>query len=287
MKKTFTLLGIGIIFATSCEKIPLGERVKDTGTSCGNCVVETDDVFVTTKNVLMEEFTAMKCTYCPDGTRIAKTIEDKHGENFILVSLHTGALAAPDDDFPNDFTTEEGQELYKLAGNASQPAALIDRLDFDTPQFVKYRQGDMWADEVDRILAQQTTADIGILSEVVYDEASHEACLTVKFKAVSDLSGQDLYWSAYLLESEIISPQKDGSNTIEDYEHNHMFRTSFNGTYGVPLPETFSGAVDSVTCDSRQLTLEDEWVPENCSVVVFVYNNTTFEVLQAVEGHLK
>lgn len=286
-KKTLAILSLGIIIATSCEKIPMNERVKDTGTSCGDCVVEADDVFVTSKNVLMEEFTAMKCTYCPDGTRIAKTIEDKHGENFILVSLHTGTLAAPDTDFPNDFTTEEGKELYKVAGNPSQPAALIDRLDYNTPQFVKYRQGDMWVNEVDRILAQQATADIGILSEVVYDEASREICLTTKFKAVKDLSGQDLYWTAYLLESGIISPQKDGSNTIEAYEHNHMFRTSFSGTYGVPLPETFSGAVDSVACDSRQLTLNDEWVPENCSVVVFVYDNASFEVLQAVEGHVK
>lgn len=286
MKKIFALIALGAVLISSCDKIPKGERVKDTGKSCGDCTADPSEAFVTTKQVLMEEFTAMKCTYCPDGTRIANDIKSQYGDQFIIVALHTGALAAPEADFPNDFTTEEGKELYKLAGNASQPASLIDRLDYGTNEFVKFRQGGMWANEVDEILTQQPIADIGILAEVSFDGATREVCLTTKFKAVKDLSNRDLYWTGYLLESGIIAPQKDGQNTIDDYEHNHMFRTSFNGTYGVPLPETFSGAVDSVACDSRQLTLKDEYVPENCSVVVFVYDNATFEVLQAVEMHL-
>ena len=286
MKKAIILsiLALGII---ACDKIPVNQRVKDTGQSCGECTVEANESFVTTKNVLMEEFTAQGCTYCPDGARIAKTIHDKHGDQFIIVSLHTGPLAAPTSDHPQDFRTEEGSDLYKLAQSPPQPAALIDRLDYNTPQFVKYRQNDMWAQEVDEILTSQPTADIGILNEVDFDAATRDVCLTVKFKAVNDLSGRDLYWTAYLLESDITAPQKDGSNLVEDYEHDHMLRKSFSGTYGVPLPEDFSGAVDSVTCDSRQLTLDDEWVADNCSIVVFVYDNASFEILQALETYIK
>lgn len=286
MKKAFLFLfGSSLLLLSSCDKIPDKERVKETGLTCGECEVSEADEFITEKRVLMEEFTAMKCTYCPDGTRIANEIKDEHGEQFIIVSLHTGALASPEPEYPDDFRTEEGNELYKLAQNPPQPAAMIDRLDYDTPQFVKYRQNDMWANEVDRILTSKPTANIGILAELDFEESTRSVCLTTKFKATTDLTDRDLYWTAYLLESKIIAPQKDGSNHIEEYEHNHMFRTSFNGTYGVPLPEGFEGTTNSVICDSRQLTLSDEWVADNCGVVVFVYDNETFEVLQAVETH--
>lgn len=286
MKKAFLFLfGSSLLLLSSCDKIPDKERVKETGQTCGDCEVSETDEFITEKRVLMEEFTAMKCTYCPDGTRIANEIKDEHGEQFIIVSLHTGSLAAPDADHPDDFRTEVGDELYKLASSPAQPASLIDRLDYDTPQFVKFRQGDGWKNEVDEILANQPTADLGINTEVFYTDSTRSVCLTTKFKAVSDLSNRQLYWTAYLLESGIIAPQKDGSNTIEDYEHNHMLRASFNGTYGVPLPEDFDGTVDAVTCDSRELILDDEWVADNCAIVVFVYDNETFEVLQAVETH--
>lgn len=286
MKTLIRLLAVTLAIS-ACDKIPVGERIVVTGKTCGECDIQASDEFITQKQVLMEEFTAQGCTYCPDGTRIAQAIKDQYGDQFIIVSLHTGPLAAPTTDHPQDFRTDEGNGLYKLAASPPQPAALLDRLDYNTSTFVKYRQGDGWSNEVNAILTAQPTADMGINAEAFHIDSTNSICLTTKFRAESDLQNRNLNWTAYLLESDITAPQKDGSTVIEDYEHNHMFRRSFTFNYeGVPLPEEFSGISGDVICDSRQLDLEDDWLVENCEIVVFVYDTDTFEVLQAIEVHI-
>lgn len=126
---------------------------------------------------------------------------------------------------------------------------------------------------------------MGLKAEVEADEASRTVCLTAKFKAVADVSGRDLYWSAYLVENGIVAPQLDGGSKRDDYVHNRVLRTTFNSAFGTPIPD-FSGAIDEVACDSRQLVLDQEWEWENCQIVLFVYDANTYEVLQTLETHL-
>ncbi|MGM0613664.1 MAG: hypothetical protein ACQESM_09165, partial [Bacteroidota bacterium] len=47
------------------------------------------------KNVILEEFTGMKCPYCPDGHRIANDIMDANPGDVFVINIHTGSFAQP------------------------------------------------------------------------------------------------------------------------------------------------------------------------------------------------
>ncbi|MDE6786784.1 MAG: Omp28-related outer membrane protein, partial [Muribaculaceae bacterium] len=64
------------------------------------------------------------------------------------------------------------------------------------------------------------------------------------------------------------------------YEHNHVLRASLNGDWGEELGKSF---VDGEKKEgTASMTLKEDWVAENCDVVVFVYGDDNKEVEQAI-----
>ncbi|MFH1936897.1 MAG: Omp28-related outer membrane protein, partial [Bacteroidota bacterium] len=71
---------------------------------------------------------------------------------------------------------------------------------------------------------------------------------------------------------------------IENYVFNDMLRAVLNGTYG----EQLTTSVDTVQIYSKSYlyTLHDNWVPEHLSLVAFVFNESTKEVIQVEKRYL-
>lgn len=281
MKKLLTLLAIAALFS-SCDKID--NPIKQTGTSCGDCDVQPTDTFITKKAVLIEEFTGVKCNNCPKAATEAKRLIALYPEQVHLISLHSSDFAVPNTEYPADFRTKEGTEIYDFAEPLGVPSGLIDRADQGTTSFTKWYT--QWANLIDGILTTTPIAEVGIRAEVDSDESSRTVCLTPKFKAISDVSGRNLYWAAFIVESDIEAAQKmpDGSHN-DTYIHNHVLRTSFNTAFGTPIND-FEGTPNSVSCDSRQVVLDEEWNWDECDIVLYVYDHDTYEVIQTVEVHL-
>ena len=42
------------------------------------------------KNVLLEEYTGIHCTYCPDGAKMAEEIHEKNPDDVYLITWHFG-----------------------------------------------------------------------------------------------------------------------------------------------------------------------------------------------------
>ncbi|AEV32898.1 Outer membrane protein Omp28 [Owenweeksia hongkongensis DSM 17368] len=281
MKKAIILLAMAAFFS-SCDKID--NPIKQTGTSCGDCEVQPTDTFVTKKAVLIEEFTGVTCNNCPKAAAEAKRLMDLYPDQVHLISIHSSNFAVPTTEYPADFRTTEGTEIYDFTDPIGVPSGLIDRSDFGTNSFSKFYN--VWANKVDDILASTPVAAIGIKAVVNADESSRTVCLTPKFKAIADVSGRDIYWSAYLVENDIMAAQKmpDGSHN-DSYIHKHVLRTSFNTAFGTPI-ENFDGSPNSVSCDSRQIVVDSEWEWSNCNIVLYVYDHDTYEVIQSIEVHL-
>ena len=59
-------------------------------------IVSYSQTFVSTtpenKNVVLEEFTGIACTYCPDGHRIANDIYNNNPADVVLINIHTGVM---------------------------------------------------------------------------------------------------------------------------------------------------------------------------------------------------
>lgn len=281
MKKILALLIISTIFS-SCDKVK--NPIRQTGTTCGECNVEPTDTFITKKAVLIEEFTGVTCNNCPKAAAEAKRLMALYPEQVHLISLHSSDFSVPTQEYPADFRTKEGSEIYDWATPLGVPSGLIDRADYGTTDFTKWYN--QWANLIDDILTSTPEAAIGIKTEVNADSSSRTVCITPKFKAISDLSDRDLYWVAFIIENDIEAAQKmpDGSHN-DDYIHQHVLRTSFNSSFGTQIAN-FDGAPNSVSCDSRQVVLDPDWNWEECDIVLYVYDHDTYEILQSVEAHL-
>ncbi|MBE9491401.1 MAG: Omp28-related outer membrane protein, partial [Bacteroidetes bacterium] len=92
----------------------------------------------------------------------------------------------------------------------------------------------------------------------------------------------------YIAESGIIAPQKnDNSNyghvpDILDYEHNHVLRTSVWGAWGTEVVSAGISQGETVT-EYPSVTIHNDWVTDNCTVIAFIYNTETYNIIQAEE----
>ncbi|MBR4638602.1 MAG: hypothetical protein IKO81_08160, partial [Bacteroidales bacterium] len=68
----------------------------------------TDTIVSTTpsnKNVVLEEYTGVNCTWCPDGHKRANQLKASHPGRVCLINIHQGSFAA------NTYTTQFGNAL--------------------------------------------------------------------------------------------------------------------------------------------------------------------------------
>lgn len=282
MKK---LTGILMLLALmACDKIE--NPLKPVILECGDCVAAESDPFIIAPNVLIEEFTGHQCNNCPLAAQIAKDIiAAKPAGRVYTIGIHAGPFANINADYPTDFTTPEGDELYQFANPFGVPVGMVNRVDFGTPEGnIFYTK---WEQKTDAIL-QNTTAQIGMLLDVAVDTITRELCFTAKFKAMEDLSGTKLRWSAFITEGKIKAVQKMPDNSKnKDYIHEHVLRAAINGTFGSDFQD-FTGTKDQVTCETRSYILSPDWVIEHCEVVVFVHKNETDnqEIVQVLAAKL-
>lgn len=279
--KLFILLFSLTLF--SCDKIEEGNRLKNVGVACEECSVSESDNFVTEKKAFIEEFTGVTCNNCPKATDEAKAIVDANPNKVVVLGIHASNFSVPnpDEGYLADFRTEIGDEYYKFVDPFGVPSGLINRLGQSTQTFAKPFFS--WATEVGTIINPTSTAKVGLYAEAKYDASDNSICLQAKFKTMSDLSGENIYWTAYIAESGIVAAQKQPDNSKkEDYVHNHVLRGGFNGTWGEPIPD-FTGAVNSLNCSSRQLTKAADWNKDHLEVIIFAYDFKTYEILQTIE----
>ena len=73
------------------------------------------------KKVVLEEFTGIKCSYCPDGHKRANELKAANEGNVFLVNIHSGGYATPGAGEP-DMRTPEGDIIDKASGLNGYPA---------------------------------------------------------------------------------------------------------------------------------------------------------------------
>ena len=72
---------------------------------------------------------------------------------------------------------------------------------------------------------------------------------------------------------------------IEDYEHKHVLRKGLNGAWGEPIGDGLH-TVGQLYTHRFCVDKNADWNASNLTVVAYVSNPETYEVLQAEEIHL-
>ena len=288
MKKHITLLSI-ILIITSCD-VEEGPSINDY-----DSYVNPD------KKVLIEDFTGHLCPNCPDAARELSAIHDIYGDQVIGMALHvTKSFARPypasqAPAFQYDFRTNWGDywDAFYGISDAGLPRGMINRIGY---QDESHKLGkDEWATTVANELKKEINFKIYISSD--------ETSISITSEVQNNINA-DYNLVVCLTESNIINWQKDGGNNIEDYEHNHVLRTvlidqelsnSTNYVAGQEIQKTINydlAALEQFNIDYSANIAElgngnaGGWNASNMSVVAYIYNTNTKEIVQVQDAYL-
>lgn len=257
----------GITLFAACDNISEDNRYLPT------------EVVVTDRVVLLTEFTGMGCVNCPDAAAIAHDLQIAYPDNFVVVAMHPkGHGFVPENATPN-LAREEAMEYLKAFGGSlatSLPAGIIDFTQFNS----KYVLGRTeWTARVMQRLGMAPDCEVK-LSATKTDERNFTVSVALEPKETLEQNVSLVMW---LIESGMIGNQASQEHgTITDYEHNHAFRECINGLWGDKLD-----VLSTPITKEYNVTVDDEYVPDNCSVVAVLVDTDTHQVVQAAEVALK
>lgn len=280
MKKTIILtfaVMLSGLFIASCDKIEEGEYLKNPNNSQP---ISTDTTGQKTlmRKVLILDFTGHKCGNCPKGHKIIASLESAYHEAVVPVAIHCTSYANPQAGtaFEADFRTEEGDYLVGYMDLEGLPAGLVNTLD---PLSISNAPTE-WA----TLFARYNNVEPELSVEIASTVGDGSMTANIKLTAEAACS-RKLSLCVYVVEDNIIGGQTDYESdpeTIENYVHNHVFRTSLCGALGESVKDNTEELAKNATIEkSYTKAFNSNWNIDNCKVVAFVYDTDTKEVLQA------
>lgn len=240
---------LGLMVA--CDEVSVNDRL---------IYVEPPQV---SRAVLIEDYTGQYCVNCPRATEEIERLIEQYGDSIVIaVAIHSGPFGKSKGE-PSPLYTEVGDMYFNTWGMSAQPIGLIDRLFGSTP--FSYTD---WAGGVNYEVAIEPP--VGFLTDIDYDAETRDASIEVQTIGLDSalVSGKLQVW---LVEDSIDSFQlmPDGSRE-EHYNHMHVFRASVNDPWG----DALSVSHGQVAVKNYELKLDPAWVPEHCSVVTFLYDDS-------------
>ena len=266
----------------------------------GPFITDYDSYINPDKKVLIEDFTGHTCPNCPDAARELEAIHAIYGDQIIGMALHVSTAFArpyPSSQAPKfqyDFRTQWGKEWDDIFGISEMglPAGMINRIQYSGGQ----RMGkDEWANAVALELKKDVAFKISI--------SSTTTSITITTEAVNNINNNHNI-VVCLTENNIINWQKDGQIEVENYEHNHVLRAvimdeALSTNESFVLGEIINKSTNINLSELEQYNIDysantaelgngnaGNWVADNLSVVAYIYNATTNEIVQVEEAHL-
>ncbi len=185
----------------------------------------------TNKSVVIEEFTGIHCSNCPDGHKRATMLHHSHPEDLFIVSVHSGYFATPSRNEPN-YITKEGQEIHDYFEVNSYPCGTTSRR--DAGNGVVQGRSDWGASS--RVIVAETSP-VNLWVGCSYNNQSRELNVTVEGYYTGKM--EDPRLTVEILQDNILGPQSGGMLGVE-YPHRHMLRAMLNeDAFGEIIP--FSG----------------------------------------------
>ena len=293
MKKNLIIFSSILILITSCDIVE--------GPYMSDITIPTDTTSNTyIKKILIEDFTGHLCPNCPDAARELDAIHDIYGEQIIGMAIHVSKSFArpyPSSQAPSfqyDFRTIWGHNWDGFFGISAMglPRGMVNRNGYpDSHKLGK----DEWASSVSEELNKEV--DFGI------DIESNSNSITINSIILNDITG-DYNLVVCLTESNIINWQKDGQDNIEDYKHNHILRTvlidkllseSISLSSGEEIENEINYTITTLEQYNIDYSLNTAelgngnsagWMTENISIVAYIYNTETKEIMQVEEAQL-
>ena len=200
------------------------------------------DQFVSTtptnKNVILEEYTGINCTYCPDGHRIANEIAAANPGRVFPINIHVGSYAA------NTYTTQFGTALMNQTGLDGFPSGTVNRHVFSGSNTALNRGN--WSSCCNTMMSQ--TSPVNIAARGTLDWTTRELNITVQLYYTADEANSTNKLNVAIIQDNVLGSQTGGSTynpsqmVNGQYRHMHMLRHLITGQWGEDITTTTQGS---------------------------------------------
>ncbi len=255
--------------------------------------VVKDSVYIDTidkaqlKNVLIEEFTGVKCPNCPDGHNIVATIQNANPSRVIAIGYYPfgqGQTEPLKDLTVEDFRLADATNLSTLLGGIQfLPIAAVDRKMFGGSILTART---LWSSNVQARLSVATPINMQL--SVSYDDATREVKIKTSLRYTNNVSSKHNI-TVLVYENNLVDAQEYPTYIDSSYTFKHVLRD-------VITPVGGASVLDSLTTKAAGLVFEKtiwytmpaKWNPSNCKIVAFVHDAAaTKEVYQVIEKSVK
>ena len=250
------------------------------------------------KNVILEEFTGISCTFCPAGHLIGQDLHDANPNDVFLINIHTGGYASPQG-AGTDFNTSFGSALAGQSGLCGYPAGTVNRRDFTANGWNQtstssgcvattgMSRGD-WSSAANIMLAESSPVNVGLQSSI--DMASNTLTVDVEVYYTGSQTINSNMLNIAVVQHNVEGPQTGSSGNPSqilpngNYNHQHMLRHMITGQWGEQINNISMGTLYSnqytwvMPADINGVPLD----PTNISIIAFVAEGQQ-EILNGTE----
>ncbi|TXB67993.1 Omp28 family outer membrane lipoprotein [Phaeodactylibacter luteus] len=276
-------LSVSALLFWGCEEIsPVINPVMESENVCEAPQAITGQ----SRQVLVEEFTGVRCVNCPAGSAALEDLKGQYGEQLVAVSIHAGSFAPPYPESVDTLRTVEGEAILSFLGEPlGYPTAVVNRKKFPGGFNLQLpRNG--WAGAIEQELQEAPRALIDINN--TYDAATRTLDVCITLEMADDLNAEEsVFLTVMLTENDVVDLQltPESSEPDPNYVHKHVLRTMMTTPAGNLLQEDLSAG--AFVQKSYSVELLEKWDAANCHVVAFVHlGGETKAVLQAAEEPL-
>ncbi|GEQ87060.1 hypothetical protein ULMS_25680 [Patiriisocius marinistellae] len=192
------------------------------------------------KNVILEEFTGIKCQFCPDGHARANAFKATDPDNIFLINIHAGGFAIPSTGQP-DFRTPFGQLIADQSQLAGYPAGTINRHAFPgiqqsgSPSGATAQSRTTWASTGASWLEEPSYLNMGVEAEI--DVAARTMTVHIEGYYTSNSPVATNMLNFAVLQNNTTGPQT-GGGAGNNYNHNHRLIDMPLGQWGMEITTT-------------------------------------------------
>jgi hypothetical protein len=268
----------GAILFPSCNKI------SDPYYSVKAVVVDT-----TWRPVLLEDYTGHLCVNCAPAATLAATLQELYPAQVYVVSVHAGQFALPipsNPDFTGDYRCTASNDWFGYTGFNidGNPKGMVNRVPFNNK--ISFGTSD-WNEAVKKV--KSTYSRMAVMTvHNVYNAAGSMLNSRIDVKFLQGYAGK-VNLTVCILEDSIIGGQKniippDSVPLIRHYNFMHVLRGTLTGSFGdliVTAPANGDLITRSFPYDFNK---SPSWVPEHCSVIAFISDADTKEVLHVAKS---
>ncbi len=229
--------------------------------------VSSNTIIEVPKNILMEEFSGVRCTNCPPGNMKTNEIYTANPDRINAVTVHSKFLAIP---IGNDLDLRcvDAEILANTLGVSSKPNAVFNR---------KIISGSLassvpneWTSRANQILLEKSPVNISLETIFVnVEKRTFRYRITLKFaEAMENIS------LGFLLTESEIEATQEFPNDIEkeDYIHEFVLRKFITSVLGETITETITA--NTVIIKEYEIDLNDfEFIESNTNPIDWKINN--------------